>query len=71
MTDPKWPHNYQQNIFHPGRSISLQYLQDRLTSVQKLHRNERDKEAVLWLISRACFLPPLLSLDLVRLVWAA
>lgn len=54
-----------------GRPISLLYLRDRLTSAQKLPRNDADKEALLWLFSRDhCFLP-LLPLGLVKLVWAA
>lgn len=54
-----------------GRPISLLYLRDRLTSAQKLLRNEADKEALLWLFSRAHFFLPLLPLGLVKLVWAA
>lgn len=54
-----------------GRPISLLYLQDRLTSAQKLPRNEADKEALLWLCSRAHFFLPLLPLGLAKLVWAA
>lgn len=54
-----------------GRPISLLYHRDRLTSVQNLPRNEADKEALLWLFSRAHFFPPLLPLGLVKLVWAA
>lgn len=50
-----------------GRPISLPYLQDRLTSAQKLSRNDDDKEALLWLFSRALFF----LLGLVKLVWAA
>lgn len=54
-----------------GRPISLLYLRDRLTSAQKLPRNEADKEELLWPFSRAHFFLPLLPLGLVKLVWAA
>lgn len=53
-----------------GSSISLPFLQDRLTSVQNLPRNEGDKEEILWLFSKAHFFLPVLSLSLVKLVWA-
>lgn len=54
-----------------GRPISPLYLRDRLTSAQKLPRNEADKEELLWPFSRAHFFLPLLPLGLVKLVWAA
>lgn len=54
-----------------GSSIRLPYLQDRLTSAQNLPRNEGDKEELLWLFSKARFFLPVLSLRLVKLVWAA
>lgn len=40
-----------------GRPISLQYLRDRLTSAQKLPRNEADKEALLLATQQSPFLP--------------
>lgn len=57
--------------FSLSRPISPLYLRDRLTSAQKLPRNEADKEALLWLFSRVHFFLPLLPLGLVKLVWAA
>lgn len=52
-----------------GRPILVLYLQDRLTSAQRLSRNEDDKEVLLGVFGKAHFFLHLLGL--VKLVGAA
>lgn len=52
-----------------GRPILVLYLQDRLTSAQRLSRNEDDKEVLLGVFGKAHFFLRLLGL--VKLVGAA
>lgn len=54
-----------------GRPILVLYLQDRLTSAQRLSRNEDDKEVLLGVFSKAHFFLPPRLLGLVKLVGAA